>query len=165
MRDEPGDDAARPFTGWHMLVLVCSFFAVVIAANATLAVYATGSWSGLVVENSYVASQNFNSDLDKARAQRALGWTSRLEPGSGELVFSLSDATGQPIAGAAVEAELERPANTDEDRTLAFVERGGGDYVYRGQLRAGLWNASVTVADSAGRRYRQDFRLYVRPEK
>lgn len=164
MQESPHDDTGKRFTGLHMLGVVCGFFAVVIAANAALAFYAMGSWSGLVVENSYVASQNYNSVLDDARAQRALGWTSRLEPRAGALEFTLNDNKGHPIAGATVEAELARPANSAEDRKVALVEQNGGHYVHRGKLAAGLWNASISVTDTAGRRYRQDFRLNVRAE-
>ncbi|HLA02420.1 MAG TPA: FixH family protein, partial [Aestuariivirga sp.] len=45
----------RTFTGWHMAAITISFFAVIIAVNLTLAVFASSSWSGLVVANSYVA--------------------------------------------------------------------------------------------------------------
>ena len=44
----------RTFTGWHMAVITISFFAVIIAVNLTLAVFASTSWTGLVVANSYV---------------------------------------------------------------------------------------------------------------
>ncbi len=56
------------FTGYHMAAIMVSFFGVVIAVNFTMAWYATSSWSGLVVENTYVASQQFNS---RAAAMRA----------------------------------------------------------------------------------------------
>lgn len=163
MQETPSEDTAKRFTGLHMFGVVCGFFVVVIAANAALAYYAMGSWSGLVVENSYVASQNYNSVLADARAQRALGWTSKLETAPDALVFILADKTGQAIAGAKVEAELERPSNSTEDRKVALREQPGGRYVHNGKLAAGLWNASVSVTDTAGRRYRRDFRLNVKP--
>lgn len=34
--------------GWHVLAIVLAFFAVVIGANVTLAVFAHTSWTGLV---------------------------------------------------------------------------------------------------------------------
>ena len=161
MQDTTSNDTGRRFTGLHMFAVVCGFFAVVIAANAALAFYAMGSWSGLVVDNSYVASQNYNAVLAEARAQRALGWKTKLEASSGSLVFTVSDKSGRAIAGAKVEAELERPSDSGEDRTLALLEQAGGRYVHKGNLKAGLWNASVSVTDTAGRHYRRDFRLNV----
>ena len=161
MQERSSNDTGRRFTGLHMFAVVCGFFVVVIAANAALAYYAMGSWSGLVVENSYVASQNYNAVLADARAQRELGWKSTLEASSGSLVFTVSDKSGHAIAGARVEAELERPSNSGEDATLALLEQPGGRYVHDGGLKPGLWNASVSVTDTAGRRYRRDFRLHV----
>ena len=52
-----------------------AFFGVVIAVNLLMAHYAVSTFSGTVVDNSYVASQEFNGWLGAARAQRALGWT------------------------------------------------------------------------------------------
>ncbi|RWK14298.1 FixH family protein, partial [Mesorhizobium sp.] len=50
----------RVFTGRHMLAIILAFFGVVIAVNLTMATLANTSWTGLVVENTYVASQQFN---------------------------------------------------------------------------------------------------------
>jgi nitrogen fixation protein FixH len=57
----------RQFTGgtWRRMV---AFFGVVIAVNLTMARLAIGSFGGVVVENSYVASQKFNGWLDRPRA-------------------------------------------------------------------------------------------------
>ena len=63
----------RNFNGWHMFAILCAFFGVVIAVNITMATYASTTFGGIVVENSYVASQEFNRWLDEAKAERALG--------------------------------------------------------------------------------------------
>ncbi|ESY87148.1 FixH family protein, partial [Mesorhizobium sp. LNHC229A00] len=65
----------REFTGRHMLAIIPAFFGVVIAVNLTMATLANTSWTGLVVENTYVASQQFNRKAEEGRAQAALGWT------------------------------------------------------------------------------------------
>ena len=64
----------RGFTGRHMTAILVVFFGVVIAVNFTMARYARATFGGLVVENSYVASQEFNQWLDEAEAGDALGW-------------------------------------------------------------------------------------------
>ena len=64
-------DDQHPFTGRHMLAVVCTFFGVVIAVNVVMAIAATGTFPGLVVANSYVASQGYNELLAAARAQAA----------------------------------------------------------------------------------------------
>ncbi|MGE3830257.1 MAG: FixH family protein, partial [Parvibaculaceae bacterium] len=66
-------------TGRFVFVLLVAFFGVIIAVNVTMAVFASRTWTGLVVENGYVASQHFNSELEQLRRQDKLGWTQRLE--------------------------------------------------------------------------------------
>ncbi len=61
----------KPFTGRHMLFAMLAFFGVIIAVNLTMAVFATKSWTGLVVKNSYVASQAFNRELEQAKVQES----------------------------------------------------------------------------------------------
>ena len=57
-----------------MLSIMLAFFGVIIAVNVVMATLASTSWTGLVVENSYVASQEFNRKAEESRAQAALGW-------------------------------------------------------------------------------------------
>ncbi len=64
----------RIFTGWHMTTILVSFFAVVMAVNFTMARMAISTFGGTVVDNSYVASQNYNIWLNAADRQERLGW-------------------------------------------------------------------------------------------
>ena len=63
-----------PFTGRHMALILVAGFGIVIAVNFLMAYLAARDFGGVVVENSYVASQNYNSWLKEADAQRQLGW-------------------------------------------------------------------------------------------
>ena len=74
-------NAAKPFrfTGKHMLAIMVVFFGVVIAVNILMARLATQTFSGVVVDNSYVASQHYNSWLDEAAKEKALGWKASVE--------------------------------------------------------------------------------------
>ena len=65
----------KRITGWHAAAGLVAFFGLVIAVNLTMAVYATTTFGGVVVDNSYVASQKYNGWLKAAERQRALGWT------------------------------------------------------------------------------------------
>ena len=47
----------KKFTGKHMATILVLGFGVVVAVNFTMASLATNGFSGVVVENSYVASQ------------------------------------------------------------------------------------------------------------
>ena len=50
----------RAFTGRHMAAIMVAFFGVVIVVNLLNARLASSTFGGEVVENSYVASQDFN---------------------------------------------------------------------------------------------------------
>jgi nitrogen fixation protein FixH len=144
-----------------MLTLVCAFFGAVIAVNVTMAVLAIGSWTGLVVKNSYVASQLYNDTLMKARAQAALGWSSRLTYADGNLRFTVNTRDGTSLKGAMVGARLTRPVGTEHDRTVVLEEDRTGAYSRRIALAAGIWNIEVVAHGNAESPYRQIFRLYV----
>jgi len=154
----------REFTGRHMLAAIIAFFAVVIGANAVLAVVAAGSWTGLVARNGYVESQHYSEVLADAARQELLGWRSDLEADADGVVFKITDATGRPLPGLAVAARLGRPTNEAEDRAVELDDRGDGLYAADGGLAAGAWNVEVTARDGAGRHYRRIFRLWVRED-
>ena len=81
----------RRFTGWHMTAIMIAFFGVIITVNMTMAVFATRTFGGKVVENSYVASQQFNEWLAAARAQEKLGWKHELSlDGERKVVVAVS---------------------------------------------------------------------------
>ena len=161
MTDPTAGSPARQFTGRHMLIVVCSFFAVVIAANLTMALFATGSWTGLVVKNSYVASQQFNEQLMEARAQDELGWKSEIAYATGQIRFTVHKQDGAGLSGAQVTARLTRPVGIEQDHALTLTENRPGVYQHDGILAPGVWNVEVLARLNAGADYRQIFRLYV----
>ena len=161
MTDPTTQSPARQFTGRHMLAVVCSFFAVVIAANLTMAFFATGSWTGLVVKNSYVASQQFNEQLMDARAQDELGWKSKIAYATGQIRFTVHKKEGAGLSGAQVTAKLTRPVGIEQDHTVTLIETRPGVYQHDGVLAPGVWNVEVLARMKAGTDYRQIFRLYV----
>ena len=77
------------FTGTHMVIIMVAFFGVIITVNLTMAMLASRSWTGLVVKNSYVESQKFNSTLQNSRAQAALNWTGVLSQSINGVEFEL----------------------------------------------------------------------------
>ena len=98
----------REFTGWHMLAIMVAFFSVVIAVNLTMAFFARSSWTGFVVENTYVASQQFNEKAAEGRAQAALGWKPELAIAGGAVRYRLLDSIGNVVGvKQAVYAGLE----------------------------------------------------------
>ncbi|MBO9602721.1 MAG: FixH family protein [Novosphingobium sp.] len=126
----------RNFNGWHMFAILCAFFGVVIAVNITMATYASTTFGGIVVENSYVASQEFNRWLDEAKAERALGWQAFAKrTASGKVEIAL---TGAP-ADVTLAAEARHPLGRLPDRALHFAAIGDGRFLSRESLPAGRW--------------------------
>lgn len=133
----------RAFTGRHMFAALVGMFGVVIGVNLLMATLAVRGFSGVVVENTYVASQHFNRWLDKARAQDMLGWSADMErlPNN-----HLQVVTHSVPPGAAVTATLRRPLGQPDTVRLTFVEVGRGQFHSREQLEGGRWIARVTIA-------------------
>ncbi|MBO9575367.1 MAG: FixH family protein [Sphingobium sp.] len=139
----------RTFTGRHMTMILVAFFGVVIAVNMVMATLATRTFGGLVVENSYVASQKFNGWFEKAREEKALGWTlaaQRLP--DGRVAIRLSGAA--PIANALVTALARHPLGRMAERGLAFRPGGDRSYESTAPLPAGRWILHVE-AQAEGR--------------
>lgn len=134
----------RPFTGRKMAAILVSFFAVVIAVNVLMARLASSTFGGVVVENSYVASQHFNGWLKEASAEQALGWKGDLaRDDDGRAVISILDSAGKPISTALVTAVAEHPLGQRPMTSLTLHETLPG--VYAAPLEAGRWRLRVTV--------------------
>ena len=119
----------RRFTGWHMTAIMVGFFGVVVAVNLTMATLASRTFGGMVVDNSYVASQNFNRWLDEARAQQALGWTAEVARMTDNRLRVTLAAPAGPLAGARVGGVAHHPLGRAPDLALAFDALGGGAYL------------------------------------
>lgn len=135
-----------PFTGWHMFAIMVAFFGVVIAVNVTMMQIARGTFGGIVVENSYVASQEFNGWLDAAKAQEELGWqvTSGLDAGRKVTL----GVTGAPET-LAVTAVVRHPLGRQPDQALTFHRVGTGRYVSTTALPAGRWTLRLQLASGS----------------
>ncbi|EGD59117.1 integral membrane protein linked to a cation pump-like protein [Novosphingobium nitrogenifigens DSM 19370] len=147
----PGARRGFRFTGWHMLTILVVFFGIVIAVNVVMARFAISTFGGEVVENSYVASQHFNSWLDEAKAERDLGWNAGIHQNGKQLEVSVIDSHGKPLGGAKVTAHVMHPLGLEADRDLTFTEQRPGTYV--APLNPGRWQVHVDVV-ADGHRWR-----------
>jgi nitrogen fixation protein FixH len=154
-------DDDHPFTGRHMLVVVLLFFGTIIAVNIAMVVAATGTFPGLVVQNSYVASQNYNELLESARIQNDAGWQAELAAPDGVITFKLADRDGVARQRLQVTALAGRPSSTQEDRVIELVEEAGR-YTAEEALPAGLWDVDVEAKRDDELIFREQRRLHVK---
>ncbi len=147
-------------TGRHVAWMFGLFFAVVCAANLVFALVATGTWTGLVVPDSYVASQRYNAVLHQAAEQQALGWNGRLRVTATGVDFTLTDPDGTPIPLDAAAVRLERPVGTGED-TGGQMRIDGGRGLFPPPPAPGVWNVRVDAVAADGTRFRLEQRISV----
>ncbi|KFL47487.1 nitrogen fixation protein FixH [Sphingobium sp. ba1] len=131
-----------------MTGILVAFFAVVIAVNMLMATLAVRSFGGVVVDNSYVASQKFNGWLKAARAQEAQGWRETIAIDAQRRVqVGLVDAVGTPLSDVGVTATAAHPLGRAPDIALSFREASPGRYSSDRALPTGRWRLSLTAAD------------------
>lgn len=136
--------AAKPrFTGKHMTAILVAGFGVVVSVNMLMATLASSSFGGVVVENSYVASQNFNEWLDKAEASDALGYTVTPTHRADGLVTLATD--GVPV-GSQVTAIARHPLGHMPDESLVFVLTSDGTWASTSPLPEGRWMLRLDIA-------------------
>ena len=152
----------KPLTGWHVLAMLVAFFGVVIGVNLTMAYLANSTWSGLVVANGYVASQSFDKDLARARAQEALGWNVGFTFTNDRIRITFADATGAKIDGLAITGDLERTVTDKQDQKLTFQDMGSGVYSAPAALTPGVWEVEVNATGGGVADYHKIFRFVVK---
>ena len=137
--------------GHHVFLGFAGAFGIIISVNLVLATQAVRTFPGLEVKNSYVASQNF--DADRA-AQEALGWQVAARVDGGELVLSIRDTAGTPVAPETVTGTFGRATSVRDDQTPAFVFDGAD---FRAPIEAGPgnWNLRLEALAADGTRFRQ----------
>ncbi|MEM7425562.1 MAG: FixH family protein [Pseudomonadota bacterium] len=158
------NESRQEFTGRHMLIVMVAFFGIIIAVNLIMATFASSSWTGLIVKNSYVASQDFNGHIEAARKQAQLGWRSEFAAAAEAVQVTFTTADGKALNGLSVAAKLYRPVAEADDRMVTFVEERTGVYAGKVNLGSGIWEADVRAQNAEGNEYRQIFRFMVGDE-
>ncbi len=148
----------KPLTGRKVLLIAVAAFGVILAANLAMLYAATSTFPGLVVKNSYVASQNWNARTD---AQRALGWKAAASYGEGTLRVAMTGRDGAPVLGLRVVAVVGRPASARDDVRLELTE-GAQGYAAPLVLAPGMWRVAITGTDDEGGSFEAEAQFYVR---
>jgi nitrogen fixation protein FixH len=142
---------AKPFTGYHMAAILIGFFGIVIAVNIFMARMAIGSFGGTVVENSYVASQNYNDWLAEADKEAKLGWSvAATRTADGRIAIGVTNK-GAVSYGFVVNAKAVHPLGRAPEHLLRFMSQGNGRYLSDTALPAGRWLLHIEVRRNADR--------------
>jgi len=141
----------RRFNGWHMTAILVAFFGVVIAVNILMATLATRSFGGTVVDNSYVASQNFNEWLAAAREQSDLQWAEVVERAGDRLAITV-DTPGGLLSGAVITGIASHPVGATDEVLLTFTETGDGAYRSNEILGTGRWLIRIEIVQGEARK-------------
>lgn len=143
----------KPFTGWHMATILVGFFGIVIAVNVYMARAAISTFGGTVVDNSYVASQEFNDWLAAAHKQEQLGWSARLSLAAGRHVRIDARKAGELLAGLGGTGQASHPLGATPPIKLTFVQTPDGSLMSVEALPYGRWlvHASLRRGPDAAR--------------
>lgn len=123
-------------TGRKVALIFGGFFAVVITVNVILMVNAIDTFSGLVVPNSYVASQDFDRNR---KAQEALGWDVSVEYREGAVYLGLQDAQENTVRPRTLDVVVGRPTTESPGSVSGLDGDAGG-------LRCGTFSRTGQLA-------------------
>ena len=149
------------FTGWHMTGVMVAFFGTIITVNLIMAWNASNSWSGLVVPNTYVASQQFNGKVAEARALAASGIEGNLAVEGSRVVYRVVDAKGAPILADDVSAVFKRPVDERKDFALVLKPAGQGLFAAERDVPAGQWIVDISTKRGGEKLFHQTVRIVV----
>lgn len=144
-------------TGRQVLVFTVGAFGIIIAVNVVMAWKAISTFPGLEAQNTFVASQEFDTRRD---AQVALGWTAAVGHERGRVKLVITDAAGAPVQVAALNVLIGRPTSAQDDVRPDFVFVDG---LYEAEvpLAKGQWMVKLDAVAKDGTRFEQRFDLMV----
>lgn len=148
---------ARLLTGRKVAWIAGFSFALVLGVNVLLAYVAVHTFSGTVVDDSYVASRSF--DAERA-AQIALGWSLEIDADQRGLRLDVVDAAHQPVRPASIEVVVGRPSTDRQDQVPVLAETARG-YEAAMPLAPGAWRVEVAATARDGTVFRQSREIYV----
>ncbi len=159
MTNEQPAKGGKELTGRKVLAITVSFFAVILVVNLFMAYKAVGTFPGLEVKNSYVASQQFNRNQI---AQLALGWDVSAAVEGDQIRLDIIDSNGNPVTVGSIDATIGRPTEIVDDQTLSFERASLGYYLSDvDELRGGNWYLRLKAYATDGTLFQQRITIYI----
>lgn len=141
----------RPITGRTALLIFVGMFGTIIAVNVFMAFMAVSTFPGLENEKRFSRSQKFE---ELRQAQDALGWTVAARVESGQLLLSITDASGAVVRPAQLTGLYGLATSTRDDQQLQWVETATG-YAAPIRTERGNWNLRLNALSADGTRFQQ----------
>ncbi len=154
--------SVKEFTGYHMLAVMGLFFGTIIAVNLTLAYYAQHTWTGLVVKNSYIASQEFDARTAERKAQASLGWKPVFSHENGKVVLLLTGRDGGPVNVEKMMVKIGHPAEENNDQLIELVASTAGKFTADAVLTKGIWQADLEASQDGKVLWNKSYRFVAR---
>jgi nitrogen fixation protein FixH len=146
-------NAPLPRKSLWIPALFVGLMLLVVAVNGTMMYFAESTFSGLDTDQAYQEGIDYNTTLQEAAANAALGWAAKTAftpavAGSRHVTVTITDKTGAPIAGLQVSAHLVRPVSTAFDQALTLRSEAAGTYGADVALPAlGSWELRLSARD------------------
>lgn len=155
-----------PLTGRHVLLVLLSFFGVMLAVNGIFIYFALSTFNGTASDNAYIEGLHYNERIAAAEAQARYGITHRTTfDGHTGLGVVLVHKDDRPAAGLVVAAAISRPSTSRDSLALTFTERAPGSYHAAPALQPGAWIFELTVRQSTSGTvlYQAKEKLWLKP--
>ena len=147
-----GEPRKPGLLGRHVLMMMLSFFGVIVAVDGFMIYRAVSTFGGLDTQNAYKKGLAYNQRISRDVEQARAGWQDTVEIGGApqHLRVELRDHAGGPIAGKRLVTRIGRPATDRFDVTLDLAETAAG--VYEAALPVvaeGSWIVELSAYDGA----------------
>jgi nitrogen fixation protein FixH len=143
------------FRGWHALLLLAAFFALVASVNAVMLTLAIRTMPGLDARNGFDPSQRYNAEIKAAAAQEARGWRAEagvvLANGEAALSVAIVGRDGAPEGGLLTTASFRHPSDRRRDRAILLNALGDGRFAGRlREITPGAWDLVIEARPTSG---------------
>ena len=151
----------KELTGRHVLIILLSFFGVILVANVIFVYVATSTFNKREAVGAYERGLHYNKLIEEEKAQNALGWAYKVAlPDTKTVTISFTDKNAAPVKGLTIRGEIRRRATEKFSQDLTFVETQPGLYSTAvNELASGEWVVILTAVVNEDGKERTVYRV------